>query len=237
MLKGILASHGRNAIGRLGEHLAYLLLEQCGYRCSFTRQGQQRGDLRVVDPASGVIHRVEVKTARRASDHKWRFLLWKKGHQDYRHADFVLLLAVWISGEVTPFVIPVADLGERSQICISSHPLHYTGCWATYRQTPSSLSLTGDQVNDKPIQAIPPTARSANAASSPKTTNAAIPAGSRASAAPASLPVTDQPGDAQRTRRPSVRPAQPNQAANPGRVAGQDAARAAGAVRLEDRQA
>ena len=82
MLKGILASPGRNAIGRLGEHLAYLLLEQCGYTCSFARKGQKRGDLRVVDTESGVIHRVEVKTARRGKDRKWRFLLWKKNEQE-----------------------------------------------------------------------------------------------------------------------------------------------------------
>lgn len=150
-LKGILASPGRNGIGRLGEHLACLLLEKRGYKCSFAQKGSKRGDLRVVDPETGAVQRVEVKTARKSSDGKWRFLLWKKDKQDYRHADYILLLAVWISGEVTCFTIPVADLGERSQICISSHPLHYTGRWATYRQTPSGLSLNrGDHDQLKP---------------------------------------------------------------------------------------
>lgn len=139
-LKGLLTNPGRNGIGKLGERLAMLILETNGYTVSHTQHRQRRGDLRVID-ADGQIHRVEVKTARRGKDKKWRFLVYKRGEQDYRDADYLLLLAVTASGETVPFIIPVADIDQRSIICISSNPRTYAGRWAAYRQSCQTLTL------------------------------------------------------------------------------------------------
>lgn len=129
---------GRKGIGHLGEVVAAKLLERGGYEVSFARQGQKRGDLRAVDQLTGVVTKVECKTARRSVDGKWRFTLTSTGNgkTDYRHSDVVVLLAVHPkTGSVTPFVIPVAAMGDRCQICISSQPDTYAGKWAGYRQS------------------------------------------------------------------------------------------------------
>lgn len=147
-LTGFLADPGRNAIGALGERLAALLLQQRGYAVDLVgRDRQRRGDLRVVD-THGVVIRVEVKTARQGKDGKWRFLLWKKASpaksgQDCRYADALILLAVLRTGDVVPFVIPMAAARDRSHICITSHPESYTGCWSNYRQRPGQIHLGG----------------------------------------------------------------------------------------------
>lgn len=161
-LRGILSDPGRNAIGALGERMAALLLQQQGYVVDHVgRDRQRRGDLRVIDGAGEVI-RVEVKTARRGKDTKWRFLLWKKSTevksgQDCRDADILILLAVLKTGDVVPFVIPMPEARDRSQICITSHPDTYTGCWSSYRQPPGQLSIGGSF--EVPVTFVPAAAQ------------------------------------------------------------------------------
>lgn len=125
--------HGRNLLGRQGEINAYDLLARAGYRVrkSFARQG----DLTAVDSHTGQIWRVEVKTARRCVDGKWRFLLWKRGRQDHRHADVVLLIAVLDDGRAVFFTVPTAVLANQRQAVITSHPDRYAGKLARYRQS------------------------------------------------------------------------------------------------------
>jgi len=117
----------------MGERTAAQLLEHSNYLVSFTRRGERRGDLRAVDPSTGQIHLVEVKTARRCKDGKWRFTLFLKNKIDHRHADTVMLLAVLESGRVIPFVIPINILQDQRQAVITSHPETYTGKLAAYR--------------------------------------------------------------------------------------------------------
>lgn len=134
MVELYLSDKKRKAIGTMGEIAVARMLESSGYDVSLAHVGEKRGDLRAVSRSTGEIWRVEVKTARRAKDGKYRFTLFKKGCTDYRDADFVVLLPVLKSGRVVPFVIPVSKLGERSQICITSHPEDYAGMWKQYRQ-------------------------------------------------------------------------------------------------------
>lgn len=124
----------RSGIGTLGELTAKQLFAESGY---FATRAQRRraGDLAVVDRATGELHRVEVKTARRCVDGKWRFCLYKKGHTDHRDSDWVLLLAVRADGAVVPFLVPVAVLADQRQAVITSDPLHYSGKLARYRQS------------------------------------------------------------------------------------------------------
>lgn len=164
-LTGMLSDPGRNAIGALGERMALLLLQRRGYIVDYVaRDRQRRGDLRVVD-GDGEVIRVEVKTARQCKDGKWRFLLWKKSTpgksgQDCRDADMLILLAVLKTGDVIPFVIPMAEARERSQICISSHPETYTGCWSRFRQRAGLLSIGGsfEETSETPVWASAQTA-------------------------------------------------------------------------------
>lgn len=139
-LQGFLSNPNRHGIGTLGEMVAAKLLEKSGYTVSHTHVGQQRGDLRAVDQ-DGQVHHIEVKTARRGKDRKWRFLLYKKGCTNFKHADWLILLAVTASGDTVPFVIPVADLSKRSSIIISSNPRDYAGRWSAYRQRQDNLIL------------------------------------------------------------------------------------------------
>lgn len=133
-LKGLLSIPGRHGLGQIGEYVASLLLKASGYDISHNHC-DQRGDLIAWHP-SGKTYRVEVKTARKSSDGAWRFCLWKKGKTDYRHSDFIVLLAVTKSGDCIPFVIPTSDIKKKiTVIAITSNPRTYGGKWSIYRQS------------------------------------------------------------------------------------------------------
>lgn len=127
-----LADRGRRAVGALGELTAWQMLEKSGYQVS--QGGPMRGDLRAISTQTGQIFNVEVKTARRCTDGRWRFTLRKNGHCDHRHSDIVILLAIMPSGRIIPFVVPVSVLADQKQAVITSHPEHYSGKLAVYRQ-------------------------------------------------------------------------------------------------------
>lgn len=125
----------RHTLGYAGEMTAARLLTEAGYRV--VKAFRYEGDLKAQNRQTGELFRVEVKTAMRGGDGKWRFLLFKKsrfGVTDYRHSDIVILLAVVEAFQVVPFVVPVESLGRnRVQLAITSHPLRYAGWLATFR--------------------------------------------------------------------------------------------------------
>lgn len=125
----------RRTLGYAGEMTAARLLTESGYRV--VRSFRHEGDLKAQNTHTGEIFRIEVKTAMRGADGKWRFLLYKRsrfGVTDYRNSDIVLLLAVVESFQVVPFVIPVTALGfNRVQLAVTSHPLRYAGWLAAFR--------------------------------------------------------------------------------------------------------
>lgn len=121
----------RQALGDMGEITVRGQLESAGYLVSRGRRGE--GDLHVVDPLTGECWRVEIKTALRGRDRKWRFLLYKSGKTNYRCSDVVILLAVLDDFHCIPYTIPVRDLGARSQLVITSHPATYAGWLSVYR--------------------------------------------------------------------------------------------------------
>lgn len=130
----------RSALGWMGEVTVSQQLQAAGYHVQPGRAGE--GDLRAIDTRTGQILRIEVKTALQSIDRKWRFLLWKPGHTDYRHSDVVILLAVLDDYHYVAFAIPRADLGQRSQLCISSNPATYKGWLASYRINPAADLLS-----------------------------------------------------------------------------------------------
>jgi hypothetical protein len=120
-------------IGGIGEIWLSEALKNQGYEVTPGIQGQKRGDLLAIDPQSGEMTRIEVKTARKCKDGKWRFTLAKKGHTDHRHADKVALLAVLKTGDVVVFMIPVEEISRQQQAVITSHPERYNGKLAQWR--------------------------------------------------------------------------------------------------------
>jgi hypothetical protein len=124
-------------LGSAGENLIALALQANGYT---VRVGYEMGDLHVVDK-DGTIYYVEVKTARRASDKKWRFTLYKKHQQDHRYSDFVVLLCVLKSGFAVPFVIPTSFVRDIHAAAITSFPDTYQGKFSQFRQTLAKLRL------------------------------------------------------------------------------------------------
>lgn len=136
MRKGFLTAFtnlSNRQIGGIGEIWLSEALRNQGYEVTPGIQGQKRGDLTAVDPRSGEMTRIEVKTARRGKDGHWRFTLVKKGHTDHRHADKVALLAVLKTGDVVLFMIPVEEIKNRRSAVISNHPEQYNGQLAKWR--------------------------------------------------------------------------------------------------------
>lgn len=125
----------RRTLGKLGEFTVWAALECAGYQVR--RAHMYQGDLRAISP-DGVIFNVEVKTARKGRDNKWRACLFKSGCTDHRHADIVVLLAV-CGVQAVPFVIPANKLPGR-QCVITSDPQRYAGKLSVFRQE-AALSL------------------------------------------------------------------------------------------------
>lgn len=130
----------RFMLGHMGEMTVQNALNAAGYQARKGRHNE--GDLHVVDRSTGQILYVEVKTAMRSTDRKWRFTLFVRGKTDYRHSDVIVLLAVLDDFTYVPYAIPVPDLGSRSQLCITSHPATYAGWLAPYRLNPGANLLT-----------------------------------------------------------------------------------------------
>lgn len=125
------------AVGLLGEIAVARAFEANGYGVDISHNC---GDLTVID-TDGVIHRVEVKTSRKGTDGRWRFTLYKKGSQDHRKADFVVLLALAKTGHGIPFVLPIDVCRSKHSATISTWPLTYNGWLSQYRQSMRKLRL------------------------------------------------------------------------------------------------
>lgn len=124
----------RHAVGTLGELIAQKLLKDNGYYVQPVEKGQGLAGLRAIDQDTGQVFDVEVKTARRGKDRKWRFKLWKAGHTDHRKADVVILIALTKAGRAVSFIVPCSELTNQKQAVITSHPEDYGGKLAKFRR-------------------------------------------------------------------------------------------------------
>src|SRR3972149_4533713 len=77
-----------HSVGLYGEQILYNVLTDKGYEVCTPKSGEKRGDLRVIDPESGEVLAIEVKTSRKGTE-GWRFTLWKKNSQNHRYSDIV----------------------------------------------------------------------------------------------------------------------------------------------------
>lgn len=126
-----------HSVGLYGETIVREVLSQKGYEVVTPQSGV---DLQVIDPETGEILGVEVKTSRRGK-HGWQFTLWKKGSQNHHLSDIVILLAHVKVGLPVAFVIPTKHIRDLHSIKIASHPLNYDGKYARFRQELRKLSL------------------------------------------------------------------------------------------------
>jgi hypothetical protein len=125
-----LVTCSRHGLGVAGERIASAALINAGYEVTTLQRGGT--DLRAKNPLTGELFKVEVKTARRSKDKKWRFALQTQ-RTSHLKSDVVMLQQILDSGAVYTYVIPAQDLGNRKLITVPS--ANYSGKWAAYRQS------------------------------------------------------------------------------------------------------
>lgn len=127
------------ALGEIGELYAMRLLRGLGYR---VRRYHHKGyDLIATNLTTGDRLRIEVKTARKHSDGKWRFTTIKNdkyGRTNSAHSDIVICLQWW-EASFTPYLIPIADILGKVSICVTSNPIRYAGKYRQYQHNWDNL--------------------------------------------------------------------------------------------------
>lgn len=119
-------------LGNAGERLAIALFRDFGFLAEKITE-RYSGDVRVIDPETGEILRIEVKIARQSKckREKWQFCLNKQGFTSCSYSDFCLLIAVFRGGTCC-YLVPSSELSELKNIEISN-PMKYRGKIAKYR--------------------------------------------------------------------------------------------------------
>lgn len=113
-------------IGQWGEVYVKNRLSDLGWQIL----PESQADVSAVSPETGEIVKIEVKTARRGKDGKFRATTYKRGHTDHNKADIVVLICQHT--ELTFFVIP--SQAVKNHIAITSNPRTYEGKWSKYRR-------------------------------------------------------------------------------------------------------
>lgn len=114
-------------IGMWGEHYCAARLRESGW----VVDRNSPADLRAIDSSTGRVLHIEVKTARRGADKKWRATLQKQDHTSADRADLVIFLC--ISHSLAIFVLPKLVFAGRRALVVTSEPTTYAGKLAPYR--------------------------------------------------------------------------------------------------------
>lgn len=123
----------RYELGKWGEVFVMRRLLENGWKVSWGRKGL---DSDLVACYNESVIQIEVKTATRGKDSKWRATLMKAGKYgstDHNKADVVILICQ-NNAELTYYVIPTKDIKNRRHLVITSNPRTYTGRWSKYRR-------------------------------------------------------------------------------------------------------
>lgn len=148
----ILRTTQRRVKGTIAEKMVETILNECGYHAS--RQPEKcKGDLWVRDIAGGENFRIEVKVATRNTQGKYTFGLKKHdkfGMTDCGYSDFVILVAVTISGAPVFFVVPSDALNQQS-VSICGNPHEYNGKLHKFRQYHNSIILRKTASENNPV--------------------------------------------------------------------------------------
>jgi len=144
-LLGYAMGGSSNALGTAGEIFAYLALRNSGYRALIDHE-RHYGDIKVTLD-DGSILRCEVKTARCNADGRYNFLLHgKRGGKTETlcvEVDFVMILAVSVSGNVRVFIIPRSALGNQSTVKIPKVSVRSRNKYGQFEQSITKISLDG----------------------------------------------------------------------------------------------
>lgn len=115
--------------GNYGESLVQLFFTMLGYKAEKADNGC--GDLKITCDSKALC--IEVKTAHKGNDSKWRFTLESKGRLGITlNVNYVILVAL-IGAESVFYVIPASIVRGKRHIVITSNPKTYTGFYANYR--------------------------------------------------------------------------------------------------------
>ncbi len=121
------------ALGYAGERYALTHYQQNGFKVEHQPDGYHF-DLLLTCPVKKTTIKIEVKTARKASDGRWHYTLYKKNHADHVTSDYVLLLQISPCGSVTTYLIPTDVLLAKKQVSMSASE-NYTGIYSQYKNT------------------------------------------------------------------------------------------------------
>ena len=123
----IQAYHSHHVLGAWGESVVISLFGSSFIASKETRHF--RADVKLISPYTGNIISIEVKTARKGKDGRYKFNLRKNKHTDL-HGDFVILQAISNTGNITQYIIPSALLSGKRQAFVTDN---YNGQYAKYR--------------------------------------------------------------------------------------------------------
>jgi hypothetical protein len=103
------------SLGTMGEVAVMRDLNQSGLQTK--KAGTKRGDIQVLSRDGQPLYTLEVKTSQRGADGRYKFNLYRKVGKrvctDYRHADFLVLLALDDKLIPTMFVIPTRAVNQQ----------------------------------------------------------------------------------------------------------------------------
>lgn len=111
------------ALGAEGEQFARQQFEAMGYVVSIPTE-KKAGDLRVMNPDTGEVLRVEIKTGRDGRDGRWQFCITRRAvgrnKTNCQDSDMVVVQAVnAITGLVMVYVIPTKEVNGQAILRIS----------------------------------------------------------------------------------------------------------------------
>lgn len=128
--------HGTiSQFGYYGEKMLRDHFTSLGYMVSHRKH---MGDLILTHPITGEIKKIEVKSARKGKDGKYRATLIKTGCTDVRDSDVLILLVAKKVDDTDIYIIPVKDIFNRRHIVITSD--NYHGRFAQYKNAWEHIS-------------------------------------------------------------------------------------------------
>ena len=118
-------------VGGFGEAYAHRQFVQAGYEVACPTEKKQ-GDLRIKNPNTGEVLRIEVKTSQKGV-RGWCVCLNKAGKTSVEHSDMVVLQLVTRAGYVVSYFIPSELLINKKSISFrrADSP---NSKWAQYRK-------------------------------------------------------------------------------------------------------
>lgn len=132
------AHYYHSSISRFG-YYGETMLRQHFTKLGFLVTHKKRmGDLCLTNVKTGHMLKIEVKSARKGKDGKYRATLVKTGCTDVHDSDILILLVAKGTDNTDVYIIPVKDIIGRRHIVITSD--NYKGRFAQYKNAWEHIS-------------------------------------------------------------------------------------------------